>query len=201
MGKSRTVSIGCCDALRRMHCQIMAIAVIAGVMATASQGNAARLFSDVLPEFNGPPESTGFPLPPIIVGTYAAFTTGESLIEGTISGTFGNSAVESSSGVDLYLGDGGDPANDVLVGKCVEGNACTLAEFAVPWVHTFDSQELELLRAINVPLVLSAVQTSETYVRLGTSSLVGETAVVVPEPRTLMFAIAIFLSIVCKRRI
>jgi hypothetical protein len=107
--------------------------------------------------------------PPTIVGTFNILS-GDTGI--TISGTFGNSTVGSSSGANLFLGS-------LLVGQCTETGACDSA--IVPWSDTLTAAQIASLGTGIVDFTV--VQTSEVVIRLGTTTLDQSTgASAVPEP-------------------
>jgi hypothetical protein len=112
--------------------------------------------------------------PPTVIGTFDILA-GDSSI--TISGTFGNSSVPSSAGVDLYLGD-------LLVASCVEFAPCY--NDLTPFSDTLTSGEIALLGTGLVDF--TAVQTSQYVIHLGETTLdqarCGST--VTPEPTSLM---------------
>jgi hypothetical protein len=159
-----------------------AIALVAALMAS---GASATVILETIPEFSGAffPATDIFPKPPVTAGTFVSIPLGESIVSGTISGTFGNSVVSSSAGNDVYLGDGGSTANDVLVASCVKPTACFFG--TVPWSHTFTATDILTLSAFTGPLVLTSVQTSEFVIRLGKTTLSAVSGPAVPEPATL----------------
>jgi hypothetical protein len=112
--------------------------------------------------------------PPTVIGTFDILA-GDSSI--TISGSFGNSMVASSSGADLYLGD-------LLVASCVEFDACY--NNLVPFSDTLSAGEIASLGTGIVDF--TAVQTSQYVIQLGETTLdqarCGST--VTPEPTSLM---------------
>ena len=143
-----------------------------------------------LGEFNGPVNSTdpiGFQLP-VLVGTFN-FLAGDT--SATISGTFGNSTVGSSSGVELFLGN-------ILVGQCVEFTACYNG--TTTWSDTLNSVQLALLGTGTVNL--TEIQTSQFTVRLGTTTLDQKTRATTPEPSTMLLlgtGSLLFLGLAAKK--
>ncbi|WP_348267550.1 PEP-CTERM sorting domain-containing protein [Edaphobacter paludis] len=103
--------------------------------------------------------------PPTVVGTFNILP-GDTAI--TISGTFGNSVVGSSAGVDLFLGS-------LLVGQCVEFAPCY--NNGAPWSDTLTAAQIASLGTGIV--AFTADQTSQFTIRLGTTTL-DQSAV--PEP-------------------
>ncbi len=111
--------------------------------------------------------------PSTVIGTFDILAGDSSM---TISGTFGNSTVASSSGVDLYLGD-------VLVASCVEFASCynELTSFS----DTLTPTEIASLGTGMVDF--TAVQTSQYVIQLGQTTLDQVTgSTVTPEPGSLL---------------
>jgi hypothetical protein len=139
--------------------------VLSGTMAKADD-------IQTVGEFNG---SGSFPdpgpyQPSTVVGTFNILSD-SSL---TISGTFGNSTVSNSSGVDLYLGS-------ILVAQCVEFTGCYSNLSPTAWSDTLTGAQLAGLGTGSVNLV--AVQTSQFVIRLGVTTL--DQVVATPEPATM----------------
>jgi hypothetical protein len=134
-----------------------------------------------LPEFNGDRFESDAPygLDPVLVGTFNyAIPAGHSIFSAMVSGTFGNSQVNSSAGVDLFLGS-------ILVGQCLHLDVCW--NQLTPWQYTFTGGELAQLMTGSASLW--AVQTSEFNIRLGETTLAIDTrpvAAQVPEPLSLL---------------
>jgi hypothetical protein len=135
-------------------------------------------YSESLGDYDGPAVTSGFPLAPVLIGT---FTPGASLFTAMISGTYGTAIVPSSTaGYDLFL-DG------ILVSQCVYpdpgcwGNG---ADYR-PWSYTFSGAELSIFD--DGVADLTVVQTSATNVRIGGITLEGRFAATsVPEPASLL---------------
>lgn len=108
--------------------------------------------------------------PSTVVGTFDVLA-GDSGI--TISGAFGNSAVTSSAGVNLYLGS-------LLVGQCVEGAACY--NTGASWSDTLTAAQIAGLGVGTVDF--TAVQTSQFTVQLDTTTLDQSTGSTSPVPET-----------------
>jgi PEP-CTERM motif len=107
--------------------------------------------------------------PSTIVGTFTILP-GDSAI--TISGTFGNSASNSSAGVNLFLGN-------ILVAQCVEFAACYTS--TTPFSDTLTAGQIASLGTGTVNF--TAVETSQFVIRLGTTTL-DQVPSTVPEPST-----------------
>jgi PEP-CTERM motif len=117
--------------------------------------------------------------PPTVVGTFDILAGDTSI---TISGTFGNSTVPSSSGVDLYLGTISDP-DLILVAQCIEFAACwTSTSTPTAWSDILTLAQIESLGTGTVDF--TAVETSEYTIRLGVTTLDQVTSAAVPEPAT-----------------
>ena len=111
--------------------------------------------------------------PTTVVGTFN-IAPGDTAL--SISGTFGNSTVGSSSGADLFLGS-------LLVGQCIEFTSCYNS--TTPWSDTLTSSQIA---SLGTGLVnFSVTQTSQFVIRLGVTTLdqSGSTSPV-PEPSSLM---------------
>jgi len=153
---------------------------IAGIRTSAQ----AATISASLPEFNGPesaPEAK-YPLEPMAVGSFSyAIPKGEAISSAVISGTFGNTTVDSSAGVDLFL-DG------IVVGQCVKEGACFSA--ITSWSYDFKPKNFSALA--DGVAELTANQTSEYNVRLGETNLTVQTASTsVPEPSAMLGLLAL----------
>ena len=147
------------------------------VAVAAFAATAQAQYVSTLPEFSGPFHNEGeaFPFGPFAVGTYTGIPSGN-ILAATISGTFGNSAVASTAGTDVYLGS-------VLVAQCVFDAPCWHAG-PTPWTFAFNSSNFFAL--LGPTADLTAWQTSEFTIRLGPTTLdivYGPT--VVPEPASL----------------
>ena len=116
------------------------------------------------------------PQSPVVIGTFDILANDTSMM---ISGTFGNSEIASSSGVDLYLGD-------VLVASCVEFASCYegTSGFPMPWSDTLTASQIASLGTGMVDF--TALQTSQYYIQLGTTTLDQVSgAAATPEPGSL----------------
>ena len=133
-----------------------------------------------LPEYSGTGAyyDPGPYQPSTIVGTFDILAGDTSA---TISGTFGNSTDAGSSGVNLYLGNSANFADDILVGVCVENGTCWGSQTPTPWSDTLTAPQLASLGVGSVDLW--AVQTSEFTIQLGVTTL--DQVVRTPEPATL----------------
>jgi hypothetical protein len=151
---------------------------------------------ETLPEFTGGyfSDAADYPLPPVIVGTFTTIPTGESVVSGSIAGTFGNSTVGTSAPVDLFLGDGGSTDNDLLVAHCDSSMPCFIS--GAPWSLTFSEANIETLSNFSGPLVLTSVQNAGLRVVLGETTLIGSTASAVAVPSMAPIGIAVFGSLV-----
>ena len=138
----------------------------------------AQVVTSTIPEFSGTLQTSGFPQPAVKVGTFTfAPPSSTTLLSAMLTGQFGNSASSSSAGVDVFIGD-------VLVAQCVRLAPCYFG--TVPFVFTFTPEQLALFASGSA--TVTAVQTSESYVRLGPMQLTltyGPATSVVPEPATM----------------
>jgi opacity protein-like surface antigen len=126
-----------------------------------------------LPEFSGDPYSDPGPFPSYLVGTFPV-AAGYGTI--TISGTFGNSVVPDSAGVDLFVGS--PTVGFFLIAQCFEYDPCWSGSTPTPWSGsgsgTFSDDTWSLF----------ASQTSGTAVQLGVTTIT-EVATT-PEPSTFL---------------
>ena len=107
--------------------------------------------------------------PSTVVGSFTILPGDTSV---AISGTFGNSTVPDSAGVNLFLGS-------VEVASCVEYTACYNTETS--WSDALTTAQIEILGT--GPVNLTAVETSQYTIRLGDTTLDQVTgAAVTPEP-------------------
>jgi hypothetical protein len=156
-------------------------AVLGAVALLAACSADAATFLRTFPELDGPPSSAQDPFPPqpsLNVGTVTfPVPVGERVIAATVSGYWGTSTIpeEGTAGVNVLV-DG------ILVAKCVKpspgcwGNSSGQR----PWNYIFAASELAALN--DGVATMTAVQTSDITVRLGTSTLIVETGPVPPVP-------------------
>jgi hypothetical protein len=149
--------------------------ILAGTISSCSA--AAIDVNETLPRFDGTLyQSIPSPPPLFEVGTFNSIPAGNSIASGTIRGSFGNSNSPTSAGVNVFLGDGGNPSNDILVAQCVMVDDCAAnIDVSHPWSHLFSLADIAALSAFKGPLVLSAIQTAPVYVRLGVTTLEAQT--------------------------
>jgi hypothetical protein len=149
-----------------------AVRLGAGVVAAfATSLAAAATIVVTFPELNGAAIDSPFPQPPVTVGAQAlSIPAGDRIVSARISGFWGTSAKpDSTAGVSVLL-DG------VEVARCEKPDpGCWLGDSGQrPWQHTFTASELPALNGGTA--TLTAVQTSDEFVRLGVSTLVIDTA-------------------------
>jgi len=112
--------------------------------------------------------------PPTVVVTFNILP-GDTAV--TISGTFGNAVVESTAGVNLFLGS-------IEVAQCIEYDPCWEgAEAGTPWSDTLTTAQIASLGTGVVPF--SATQTSQYTIRLGVTTL-DQASTTVPEPSSFL---------------
>jgi len=159
--------------------------ILATVMLLASNASATSI-SETIPEFSGPMQVGAFPQPPQTAGIFVTIPLGESIISGTIMGMFSNTVSPSSAPNDVYLGDGGSTANDVLIASCFGISPFLCTTSPTSWEYTFTASDIITLSAFTGPLVMTSVQTACCFIRLGPTTLSAESALAVPEPATLL---------------
>lgn len=155
----------------------------AGLLTTLAAGQAAAQtpFSYTIPEFDGTNNSSGFPI------SFNWFNlgnnTGLQFFSVTLSGTFGNSTVSNSAGVDLFFGN-------ILVAQCFQNATCWTSGSPTAWSYTLTASDLSSLNVWMQTNVLTgtAVQTAPYVIRLGQTSIRGTygayNVTPVPEPAT-----------------
>ena len=139
----------------------ISMALAAASLAFAGAASAATI-QDTLGEFNfdgGP----NFPEVEQVVGTYMFDLMGDDPISASIAGTFGNSQNPSSAPFELY-------ADGEFIGECIQGDPC----FFGPETP-FDFTVSNLANLLDGELVLSVIQTGESIIRLGETTLTIET--------------------------
>ncbi len=153
---------------KRLFSAVTLLAVLLGYSVLA---NAVPIYVNTIPEFNGGQFFDPGPFPTYLVGTFPLYPGFGTL---DIAGTFGNSQVNSSAGVDIFAGSLN--AGFFLIAQCFEFDPCWTGP-TLPWsasfVGTFPSDVWSIY----------ASQTSEFYVRLGAITV---TETVVPEPSSLL---------------
>jgi hypothetical protein len=141
----------------------------------------AQVVTSSLPEFSGAQHETDFPQPAVTVGTFS-FTppSGATLMSAILNGSFSNSQSSSTAGVDVFV-------DDVLVARCVRLDPCYEGVAGgVPFFFTFTPEQLAIFSSGSV--TVTAVQTSESFIRLGPMELTltyAPVTSVVPEPATM----------------
>lgn len=153
------------------------VAVVAMLAASVA---AAATIVVTFPEFNGALFDSGFPQPPVTVGTQAfSIPTGDRVVSAAISGFWGTTTKpDSTAGVTVLL-------DDVEVARCEKPDpACWLPGDSGQraWRYTYTAPQLVSLN--DGAATLTAVQTSDAFIRLGVSTLVIETAPIVIVPET-----------------
>jgi hypothetical protein len=149
-----------------------AVRLSAGMVAAFAAGVAAAATIVVtFPELNGASFLDSFPQPPVTVGSQTfSIPAGDRIVSARISGFWGTIAkADSTAGVTVFL-------DSVEVARCEKPDpGCWLGDSGQrPWQHTFTATELPALN--DGTATLTAVQTSDEFIRLGVSTLVIDTA-------------------------
>ena len=120
-------------------------------------GLAAPMKADIIAtigNYDGTPvvdfDPADYPLTPVLIGAFSfTIPTGESVIGGTISGTFGNDDVpdttESTAPSDYYIDN-----NTIEVASCddsLTGAACDTSSAPTSWSYTLTASDLSNLSA------------------------------------------------------
>lgn len=147
-----------------------------GAVAAAAAGVAvAGSLSVGFPPLNGAVVLGSYPQQPVTVATQTfTIPPGEHVVAATISGYWGTAEYPNSTApVDVYL-DG------ILVAQCVLGQTCSADSSGLtPWSRNMTAAEL--LHFDDGSATLTVVQTDNTRVRLGASTLTIQTGpIVVP---------------------
>ncbi len=182
---------------RYLATRLVAIAAGVAVVAATPVAAAAATVVATVPEFSGAsfPETAPYPLPAVTVGTLNfVIPPGSAIVSATLSGTFGNSVIGNSAGVNVYF-DG------VPVATCAPKASCwdPFTVVREVWNFSFAPGDLGLL-ADGIGY-LTAVQTNEISIQLGVTTLTIETrAVPLPAALPLFFAGVAALGLVARRR-
>src|SRR5207237_8188860 len=117
-----------------------------------------------------------YPSGPYTVGTFTGIPGG-TIVAATIHGTFGNSQNPTTAATRVYLGS-------TLVAQCIQFTPCYGPGVSpTPWAFAFNITNFSELAGPNA--VLTAWQDSQTYIRLGETTLDIVYATVIPEPASL----------------
>lgn len=152
-------------------------------------GLAAPMKADIIAtigEFNGTPsfdfDPADYPLGSVLIGDFTfSIPTGESVIGGTISGTFGNNDVSPVTAPSDYYIDNGA----IQVASCDDSvtftAACDSSPTPTAWSYTFTSSDLSNLSAelASGSIDFTVVQNYAIAVQTGTTTL---DLVLTPEP-------------------
>ncbi|MBW4684810.1 MAG: PEP-CTERM sorting domain-containing protein [Komarekiella atlantica HA4396-MV6] len=161
----------------KLYITSVALVLLAFEAVLSSDRAQAAIITSTLPEFSGElfDESAPFPLPSVTVGTFLyKIPSGEQIVSASISGTFGNSVVPNSSGLNLLV-DG------LQVAQCIRFADCYYNQRPEQFNFTFSTGDLSFLK--DGSALVTAIQTSESIIRLGSTTLILET---VPEPLTIL---------------
>jgi hypothetical protein len=174
----------------------LGLAMLAASLATANAGT----ITVSLPEFSGAflDNSATYPQPSVLIGTfsYLAIPAGVNILSATVSGTFGNSSVNSTALENLFVGG-------VQVASCSStGNVCfnPASPFDDPaaWSYTFTPAQYAMLRTGSVNFTV--VQTAAFQVQEGITTLtINTSGAATPEPSTILLASTALLAIAFRR--
>ncbi len=143
-----------------------------------------------------------YPLTPVLIGDFSfTIPTGESVIGGTISGTFGNDDVpdttESTAPSDYYIDN-----NTIEVASCddsLTGAACDTSSAPTSWSYTLTASDLSNLSAelASGSIDFTASQNFFGAVNTGTTTL---DLVLTPEPSMIFLLCGGLAGIALLRR-
>ena len=158
-----------------MKQRLFVVLALFAICFTLSMAASATTFTYSIPEFNGDYYTDPGPFPSYVVASLT-FPTGINYYQDVaLSGTFGNSVVDSSAGVDLFFGN--ITSGFYLVGQCFEFDPCWTGPGPTAW-----SADLGPLYAPGGTYYFIASQTAEYTIRLGVTTVTAT----VPEPSSLL---------------
>lgn len=172
-------------------------------------GLAAPMKADIIAtigNYDGTPvvdfDPADYPLTPVLIGDFSfTIPTGESVIGGTISGTFGNDDVpdttESTAPSDYYIDN-----NTIEVASCddsLTGAACDTSSAPTSWSYTLTASDLSNLSAelASGSIDFTASQNFFGAVNTGTTTL---DLVLTPEPSMIFLLCGGLAGIALLRR-
>jgi hypothetical protein len=148
-----------------------------------------------LPDYNGAPQSTGFPINVGSIGTFTySLPVGVTIDSATLSGTWGSAGfATSTAGMDLLL-------EGVNVGGCQPFASNCWANGAPLRPFSFSVPSSVFLNLLDGNADLSLIQTNQTSIRLGTPTLTVDFTSA-PEPNTTLLFLFGLLGGLCFRRL
>ena len=163
--------------LRKSILFVFAAAVLLALPAMANN------LTVTLPEYSGPfyDQNTQFPLPSVTVGTFTyTIPSNEQIVSATVSGTFGNSLINTSALSNLFVAGIQVAACSSTSDPCFASSGPDGSD-VTPWSYTFTASQLAALAGGSANF--DAVQNSAYAVCLGTTTL---DITYTPEPATLL---------------
>jgi hypothetical protein len=151
---------------------LTALALLTLVSSSVARADSFTL-TTTIPEFTGGSFSDPGPFPAYLVGTFPVEFGGGTI---TIDGTFGNSVVPDSAGVDIFAGS--PTVGFYLIAQCFEYDPCWSGSSPTPWSSVFTGNFQDDTWS------LYASQTSGNTVQLGVTTIT-EVATT-PEPSSLL---------------
>jgi len=163
------------------------VAVLALMLGAVGQAE-ATIIVETLGEFSSPDHDYGTYYDDYLVGTFTYDLMGEIVVSATISGQWGNSECGTTAHNELWL-DGVQLADTHDYSPDPHSTSITL------WSYDFAAFEFSVLA--DGVAEFHTIQTSESVVRLGETTLMIET---IPEPGTVCLLGLGGLSLIRRRR-
>ncbi len=194
-----------------MRLKIFLNILVLTALCTFSTGFARADIIATIDEFNGVPDfdfnvgPPDYPLPPVTIGNFTfTIPTGETVIGGTITGTFGNNDISAITAASDYFIDNGN----IKVAACDDAStfndvcdsfSANTSLTPTSWSYTLTSNDLSNLATElqNGSIDFSVVQNFAVAVETGTTTL---DLVVTPEPSMIFLLYGGLAGIVLLRR-
>ena len=164
-----------------MHIRAFSLAAAFAVMAATPAVISAQQVTASLGDYNGPLNTSGFPIDLGTVGTFSyAPLTGDTITAAYLEGTYGTQIVSSSTAsFDASVAGGTSVTVCAIAASCYQGTAGNFVPFSIALPSSVFASLLSGSASLDI------IQTSPYYVRYGTPTLrIDYTTGAVPEPAT-----------------